>query len=206
MPILYQWNDNIDKLNTFSWLISPEVVQMVLLLKKTKISWNRRYFRLRLFLIFEHSVNCSMSLHNITVTSQECHSFGTQRRFDWLITSLFSIRTRVPISYSWVNRLDSLPVQQVIWITYMKESCSLSRPYDLAIDSISFGWLIVNVLCHPDDIRSMPKSPGWQKVSWTLCHSDEIAPGRISSGWRMTNAEYHPDDLRCCPISSGWDN
>ena len=69
MPILYEWNGNIDDLNTFSWLISLEVVQMILVLKKTSISWNWWYFRLRLFLIFEYNVNCSMSLYDITVTS-----------------------------------------------------------------------------------------------------------------------------------------
>ena len=38
------------------------------------------------------------------------------------------------------------------------------------------------------------KSPGWNNVSWTLCHPDEIAPSRILSGWLMINAGCHPDD------------
>ena len=71
---------------------------------------------------------------------------------------------------------------------------------------MSSGWLIANVLCHPDDIRSFPMSSGWHNVSWSLCHTDEIAPSRISSWWLMTNAGCHPDDLWCCLMSSGWDN
>ena len=59
---------------------------------------------------------------------------------------------------------------------------------------------MANLQCHPDDIRSFPKSSGWHNVSWSLCHPDEKAPSRISSGWLMTNAGYHPDDLSCCPI------
>ena len=86
---------------------------------------------------------------------------------------------------------------------HMKARCTLRRPDDLATGNISPGWLIVNVLCHQDDIRSLPKSSGWHNVRWTLCHPDEIAPGRTSSGWLMTNAGCHPDDLRCCPMSSG---
>ena len=144
MPILYQSNGNIDKLNTFSWQISPDVFQMLLVLKRTSISLNWRHFRLRLFLIFEHNLNCSIFLYDITVTSQECHSFWTHRRFDWFITSLFSLTTkqypsqrsawrvdsltrgsecgdlgceRVPISYAWVNRLIACAVNHMddIW-------------------------------------------------------------------------------------------
>ena len=87
---------------------------------------------------------------------------------------------------------------------HMKESCSLSRPDDLALGSISSGWLLVNVLCHPDDIRSFPKSPGWHDVSWTLCHPDEIAPGRISSGWLSYFQYLIRMTFGLCRMSSGW--
>ena len=83
---------------------------------------------------------------------------------------------------------------------------------------------MANVLCHPDDIRSFPKSSGWYNVSWALCHPDEIAPGRISSGWPMQDIirmtydvalyhpgeitkiwfQSHPDDLAVPSISFGW--
>ena len=82
------------------------------------------------------------------------------------------------ISSGWLTMLPCvIRVRKLIW--------SLSHPDDLDILNISSGWLIVNVLCHPDDIRSLPKSSGRHNISWTLCHPDEIALGRISSGWPM---------------------
>ena len=81
---------------------------------------------------------------------------------------------------------------------------------------MSSGWLMANVLCHPDDIRSFPMSSGWHNVSWSLCHPDEItkmwslshpddlAIPSISSGWLIADALCHPDDLPGVGISSGW--
>ena len=67
MPVLYQWNGNVWNLNDFSSLISPEVVQMILGAEKMNISSKWRYFRLSLFLIFEHNVQ------SLSVTSQWRH-------------------------------------------------------------------------------------------------------------------------------------
>ena len=87
----------------------------------------------------------------------------------------------------------------------MKESCSLSRPDDLAIGSISSGWLMANVLCHSDDVRSFPKSSGWHNVSWTLCHPDEITNLIPKSSEWLSYSQYL---IRMtyghCGVSSGW--
>ena len=44
---------------------------------------------------------------------------------------------------------------------------SLSHPDDSAIGSISSGWLMANLLCHPDDIWISQKSSGWHNVIWS---------------------------------------
>ena len=60
---------------------------------------------------------------------------------------------------------------------------SLSHPDDLAIPSMSPGWLIVDALCHPD------------------------LPGvGISSGWVTANPWCHPDDILFHFMLSGWLN
>ena len=79
---------------------------------------------------------------------------------------------------------------------WLKEIWNQSHPDDIAIGSISFGWLMANVLSHPDDKRSFHKSSGWNDVGWILCHPDEIAPGRISSRILMSNAWCHSDVIR----------
>ena len=94
------------------------------------------------------------------------------------------------------------------------EWLSLSHPYDLAVGSISSGWLMANVLSHPDDIRSFHKPSGWNDVGWILCHPDEIAPGRISSRRLMTIIRMtfdinlcHPHEIiNLIPKSSKWLN
>ena len=145
MPILYQWNGNIDNLGTFLWLILQEIVQMILVLKKTNISLNWRYFRLRLFLIFEHNINCSMPLYDITMSSQEWRSFWTHRRLDWLINNLFSLTTKQYQSQRAALRVDSLTCGDLGFDEsqyHMHES----------IDSLP----IACPVSHPDDI--------WRKV------------------------------------------
>ena len=78
----------------------------------------------------------------------------------------------------------------------------IRMPYD--IGSISSGWLIVNGLCHPEDLRYRCMSSGRHNVIWALSHPDELAPDRISSGWLMVDALCFLDDLAGVGISSGW--
>ena len=104
--------------------------------------------------------------------------------------------------------IDSWAVQLVTgW--HLKKSCFLSRPDDLAISSIPYGWLMANVIFHPDCIRSFSMSSGWRNISWTLSHPDDLAIGSnpddlailsISSGWLMDIAGCHPYDLLYYPI------
>ena len=94
MPALYQWTGNIDNLKNRLSLISPEIVQMILVLKKTNISSNWRYFRLRWFLIFQYNYNRLMSLSDITVTSLERHGVSTHWHIACLFNSLFILTTR----------------------------------------------------------------------------------------------------------------
>ena len=74
---------------------------------------------------------------------------------------------------------------------------------DLTIGSITSGWLMSIVGCHPGDLRYSPISSGWHNVIWTLSHPDELAPGRISSGWLLDTAVCHPDDISYHRMSSG---
>ena len=164
MPILYQWNGNIDKLNTFSWLISPEVVQMILVLKKTNISWNNDIPPLCLFLVFEHNVNCSMSLwhySDVTGVLQLLNSSAI-----WLVDQQLVRCYDKAVSVSKSRITGGFPHKgTVMWRSRMRASpsiicmicnrlnaCAVSHPDDIAIGNISSGWLMVNVLCHPDDI------------------------------------------------------
>ena len=82
-------------------------------------------------------------------------------------------------------------MQDVIRMTYDVALChpdeitkmwSLSHPDDLAIPSISSGWLIVNALCHPDDLPGVGISSGWVTAN-SLCHPDDILFHFMSSGW-----------------------
>ena len=82
-------------------------------------------------------------------------------------------------------------MQDVIRMTYDVALChpdeitriwSLSHPDDLAIHSISSGWLIVDALCHPDDLPGVGNSSGWVTAN-SLCHPDDILFHFMSSGW-----------------------
>ena len=123
-------------------------------------------------------------------------------------------------------------MQDVIRMTYDVALChpdeiikiwSLSHPDDLAISSISSGWLIVDALCHPDDLPGVGISSGWvtanslchpYDILFHLCHPDDLPDVGISSGWVTANSLCHPDDILfhlCHPddlpdvgISSGW--
>ena len=59
---------------------------------------------------------------------------------------------------------------------------SLSHPDDLAIHSISSGWLIADALCHPDDLAGVGISSGWVTAN-SLCHPDDMLFHLMSSGW-----------------------
>ena len=104
-------------------------------------------------------------------------------------------------------------MQNVIRVTYDVALCypdeitkiwSLSHPDDLAIPSISSGWLIVDALCHPDDLPGVSNSSGWVTAN-SLCHPDDILFHFMSSGWlnwgwfliRMSHSNVI--------MSSGWD-
>ena len=74
---------------------------------------------------------------------------------------------------------------------------------------------MTNVLCHPDDIRSCPKSSGWHNVSWITCLPYELVPvvshpddlWTIQAVFRMTYdvGLCHPVEITILiPMSSGW--
>ena len=183
---------NIDNFNTFSWLIS--VVQIILVLNKMNIAWNWQHFHLHLFLIFERNVICSMSLWHysyITGAAQRLNSPAP-----WLIDqqlveyvqyndkAVSVSKTRITGGFPhkgpvmWRSRVQASP--NIICMSqqthcqcskssgwHKKESCSPSGRDDLAIGSILSGWLMVNGLCHPDDLRCYPKSSKWYNEIWT---------------------------------------
>ena len=104
-------------------------------------------------------------------------------------------------------------MQDVIRMTYDVALChpdeitkiwSLSHPDDLAIPSISSGWLIVDALCHLDDLPGVGNSSGWVTAN-SLCHPDYIllhfmSSGWLNGGWFLIRMSYGN-----VIISSGWD-
>ena len=161
---------------------SSKVVQMILVLKKTDISSNWRYFRLRLFLIFEYNGNRSISPCDITLTSHE-------RRGVWLfvqqrIQPNDKAMSKSRITGEFPHKCGDPGCERVL---------------------IPYAWvngLIASAVKHSDGIWRRPESSGWKKESWSLSHLDDLAIGSISTGWLMTNALCHPDDIRCYPKSS----
>ena len=91
-------------------------------------------------------------------------------------------------------------MDNVIRMTY---EASLSHPDDLSNGSISSRWLMVNGLCHPDDLRCYPKSSGGNNEIWTISHPDDLAVGSISSGWLVL---WRLDGIQNFPKSSRWHN
>ena len=99
-------------------------------------------------------------------------------------------------------------MQDVIRMTYDAALChpdeitkiwSLSHPDDLAIPSISSGWLIVDTLCHPDYLPGVGISSGWVTAN-SLCHPDDILHF-MSSGWGWFLIRISYDNV---VMSSGW--
>ena len=80
---------------------------------------------------------------------------------------------------------------------------SLSHPDDLAIPSISSGWLIVDALCHPDDLPGVGISSGWVTAN-SLCHPDDILFHLMSSGWLNWGWFLIRVSYGNVVISSGW--
>ena len=81
---------------------------------------------------------------------------------------------------------------------------SLSHPDDLAIPSISSGWLIVDALCHPDDLPGVGISSGWVTAN-SLCHPDEILFHFMSSGWLNWGWFLIRMSYGNVMMSTGWD-
>ena len=110
-------------------------------------------------------------------------------------------------------------MQDVIRMTYDVALChpdeitkiwSLSHPDDLAIPSISSGWLIVDALCHPDDLPGVGISSGWVTAN-SLCHPDNIlfhfmSSGWLNWGWFLIRMSYGYASFLSFLKSSGWDS
>ena len=116
-------------------------------------------------------------------------------------------------SWSYLIRMTYDQMQDVIRMTYNVSLCHpdeitkiwyLSHPDDLAIPSISSGWLIVDALCHPDDLPGVGISSGWVTAnSW--CHPDDtlfhfMSSGWLNWGWFLIRMSYGN-----VIMSSGWD-
>ena len=104
-------------------------------------------------------------------------------------------------------------MQDVIRMTYDVALChpdeitkiwSLSHPDDLAIPSISSGWLIADALCHPDDLPGVGISSGWV-TAISLCHPDDILFHFMSSGWLNWGWFLIRVSYGNVIMSSGWD-
>ena len=104
-------------------------------------------------------------------------------------------------------------MQDVIRMTYDVALChpdeitkiwSLSHPDDLAIPSISSGWLIADALCHPDDLPGVGISSGWV-TAISLCHPDDLLFHFMSSGWLNWGWFLIRMSYGNVIMSSGWD-
>ena len=104
-------------------------------------------------------------------------------------------------------------MQDVIRMTYDVALChpdeitkirSLSHPDDLAIPSISSGWLIADALCHPDDLPGVGISSGWV-AAISLCHPDDLLFHFMSSGWLNWGWFLIRMSYGNVIMSSGWD-
>ena len=81
---------------------------------------------------------------------------------------------------------------------------SLSYSDYSAIPSISPGWLLVDALCHPDDLAGVGISSGWVTAN-PLCHPDDklfhlMSSGWLNWGWYLIRMIYGN-----VIMSSGWD-
>ena len=104
-------------------------------------------------------------------------------------------------------------MQDVIRMTYDVALChpneitkiwSLSHPDDLAIPSISSGWLIVDayvirmtylaLVSHPDELRQIHYVIR-MTYSSILCHPDYLTEVGFSSGWVTAMLLCHPDEI-----------
>ena len=103
-------------------------------------------------------------------------------------------------------------MQDVIRMTYDVALChpdettkvwSLSLPDDLAIPSISSGWLIVDALCHPDDLPGVGISSGW--VTANIMSSGWHTFRFMSSGWLYWGWFLIRMSYGNVIMSSGWD-
>ena len=104
-------------------------------------------------------------------------------------------------------------MQDIIRMTYDVALChpdeitkiwSLSHPDDLAIPSISSGWLIADALCHPDDLPGVGISSGWV-TAISLCHPDDLLFHFMSSGWLNWGWFLIRMSYGNVIMSSGWD-
>ena len=79
------------------------------------------------------------------------------------------------------------------------------HPDDLAIPSISSGWLIVDayvirmtylaLVSHPDELRQIHYVIR-MTYSSILCHPDDLTEVGFSSGWVTAMLLCHPDEIR----------
>ena len=99
------------------------------------------------------------------------------------------------MSSGWLTILPSFGRHNVIW--------TISHPDELDPDRISSAWLIINALCHPDDL-AVGISSGWVTVN-SLCHPDDIPFHRMSSGWLNWGWYLIWMSYGSVIMSSGWD-
>ena len=159
MPILYQWNGNIDKSNTFSWLILPEVVQMILVLKKITIFPSAFISSLR---TWRWLFNVSLWHYSDVTGVLQLLNSSAISLVDQQLVQCYDKAVSVPKSritgvfphkgtVMWRSRMRASP-SIICMICNRLNAYAVSHPDDIAIGNISSGWLMVNVLCHPDDI------------------------------------------------------
>ena len=69
---------------------------------------------------------------------------------------------------------------------------------------MSSGWLIVDALCHPDDLPGVGISSGWVTAN-SLCHPDDMLFHFMSSGWLNWGWFLIRMSYGTVTMSSGWD-
>ena len=104
---------------------------MILVLKRTNVSWNWRYIHFRLFLILEETITVQRP---ITVTSHERHGIWTHRGIYCLFNSLFSLTTKQHQHSGWTP----------FYLMY-DPKCSTTFPWCTINAPAAFAWCTIHV-------------------------------------------------------------
>ena len=75
-------------------------------------------------------------------------------------------------------------------------------PHCFSSGRISCGWFMDTAVCHPNNLRYCPMSPGWYNIIQTLSHLKLLAVSHLDDSWSMQDVIWMTYDVALC----GWHN